>query len=317
MAASRSRNFRMARLMSRLFPLILALMSGLALAEVAVVDDSGATVRLDRPARRIITLAPHLAETLFAAGAGDRLVGVVEYSDHPEAARKLPRVGGYSRLDLEAVLALQPDLIVAWRTGNAQASIDKLRDFGFPIYLSQPDRLEDVAGEIERLGRLAGSSAVADEVARRMNARLAALRERYGGRPVVRTFYQIWKQPLSTVGGRQIISSVIRLCGGENVFGDLEAIAPMVSVEAVLAANPEAIVASGMDEARPEWLDDWKRWPALTAVARDNLFFVPPDLIQRHTPRLLDGAEQLCRHLETARSRRTEGAIKSGGELPL
>jgi iron complex transport system substrate-binding protein len=218
----------------------------------------------------------------------------------------VPRVGGYSRLDLETVLALKPDLIIAWHTGNAPADIDKLRDLGFPVYVSQPDRLEDVAGEIERLGHLAGSPEVADAAARQLSARLVALRERYGGRPIVRTFYQIWKQPLSTVGGRQIISSVIRLCGGENVFDGLETIAPVVSVEAVLAADPEAIVASGMDEARPEWLDDWKRWPTLTAVARDNLFFVPPELIQRHTPRLLDGAERLCRHLETARSRRAD-----------
>ncbi|MDR1934634.1 MAG: cobalamin-binding protein [Candidatus Accumulibacter sp.] len=290
----------------RLFFLVLALAASLARAEIAVIDDTGATVRLSRPARRIVTLAPHLAETLFAAGAGDRLVGTVDYSDYPEAAKSIARIGGYSRLDLEAVVALEPDLIIAWHSGNAPANIDKLRAFGFPVYVSQPDRLEDVADEIERLGKLAGSSVTADAAARRIGARLAGLRERYGGRPVVRTFYQIWKQPLSTVGGRQIISSVIRLCGGENVFGGLEAIAPVITVEAVIAANPEAIVASGMDEARPEWLDDWKRWPAMTAVARDNLFFVPPDLMQRHTPRLLDGAEQLCRHLETARSRRAK-----------
>jgi iron complex transport system substrate-binding protein len=120
----------------------------------------------------------------------------------------------------------------------------------------------------------------------------------------VRTFYEIWKQPLMTVGRQQIISDVIRLCGGDNVFGQLETMAPTVTVEAVIAANPEAIVASGMGEARPEWLDDWLRWTTITAVARGNLFFVPPDLIQRHTPRLLDGADLLCRHLETARSRR-------------
>jgi len=107
-----------------------------------------------------------------------------------------------------------------------------------------------------------------------------------------------------TVGRQQIISDVIRLCGGDNVFGQLETMAPTVTVEAVIAANPEAIVASGMGEARPEWLDDWLRWTTITAVARGNLFFVPPDLIQRHTPRLLDGADLLCRHLETARSRR-------------
>jgi len=285
---------------------VLALLPTLAAAEINVTDDTGAIVRLAQPAKRIVTLAPHLAETLFAAGAGDKLAGTVEYSDFPEAAKRVTKVGGYSRVDLEAVVALKPDLIVAWHSGNAPANIDKLRSFGFPIYVSQPDRIEDVASEIERLGRLAGTSVVADAAARQFRSRLAALQKQYGGRPAVRTFYQIWKQPLSTVGGKQIISSVITLCGGENVFAKLDALAPVVSVEAVVAANPEAIVASGMGEARPDWLDDWKRWPAIDAVARNNLFFVPPELIQRHTPRLLDGAEQLCRHLDTARGKRTK-----------
>jgi iron complex transport system substrate-binding protein len=151
---------------------------------------------------------------------------------------------------------------------------------------------------------LAGSPAIASDAARQFRQRLAGLQQRYGARPPVRTFYQIWKQPLMTVGHRQIISDVIQLCGGENVFGRLPTMASAVTVEAVIAANPEAIVASGMDEARPEWLDDWKRWQSISAVARGNLFFIPPDLIQRHTPRLLDGAERLCQHLETARSRR-------------
>ena len=284
--------------------LVMALSFSMALAEVVVTDDAGGVVRLPQPARRIVTLAPHLAETLFAAGAGGKLAGTVDYSDFPEAAKKVPKVGGYSRLDLEAIVALKPDLIIAWHSGNAPANVEKLRGFGFPIYVSQPDSLEDVASEIERMGRLAGTSAVADAAARQFRARLATLRRDYGHKPVVRTFYQIWKQPLSTVGGKQIISSVIRLCGGENVFASLDALAPVVTVEAVIAANPEAIVASGMSEARPDWLDDWTRWPGIAAVARNNLFFVPPELIQRHTPRLLDGAEQLCRHLDTARARR-------------
>ena len=134
--------------------------------------------------------------------------------------------------------------------------------------------------------------------------RIEGLRKRYGERPAVRTFYQVWKEPLSTVGNRQIISSVIRLCGGENVFGALRAIAPVVTVESVVAANPEAIIASGMDDARPEWLDDWRKWTKLPAVAQGNLFFIPPDQIQRHTPRILDGAEKLCAHLDVARSHR-------------
>nr|WP_313951846.1 cobalamin-binding protein [Accumulibacter sp.] len=273
-------------------------------AEVSVVDDSGATLRLAQPAKRIVSLAPHLTETLFAAGAGERVVGTVEYSNYPPAAVNIARVGGYSQLDLERVTALRPDLIIAWQSGNTAAHVDRLRALGFPIYLSQPDRIEDVASEIERLGVLAGSAPVANRAAANFRQRLAGLQERYGGRPSVRTFYQIWKQPLMTVGGHQIISDVIRLCGGDNVFGKLETMAPTVSVEAVIAANPEAIVASGMSESRPEWLDDWLRWTSITAVARGNLFFVPPDLIQRHTPRLLDGAQLLCQHLETARSRR-------------
>ncbi|WP_211364273.1 cobalamin-binding protein [Propionivibrio limicola] len=294
-------------MLKRAFFLLFCAVASLAsAAEVSVKDDAGATVRLARPAQRIVTLAPHLAETLFAAGAGSRLVGTVEYSDFPEAAKKIPRVGGYSRLDLEAIAALKPDLVIAWHSGNTPAHIDKLRAFGFPVYVSQPDRIDDIASEIERFGILAGTRQVSDEVARRLRERHAELQKRYSQRAPVRTFYQIWKQPLSSVGGKQIISSVIRLCGGVNVFGQLDALAPVVTVESVVAANPEAIIASGMGEARPEWLDDWKRWTSITAVARNNLFFIPPDLIQRHTPRLLDGAELLCRHLETARQQRSK-----------
>jgi len=278
-----------------------------AQAEVVVQDDIGKTIRLAQPAKRIITLAPHMAETLFAAGAGNRLVGAVEYSDYPEEAKKIPRVGGYSRFDLEAVAALKPDLVIAWYSGNAPAHVEKLRSLGFPVYVSQPNSIEDVASELERFGVLAGTSAIANAAAAKLRERHAELKKRYSQRPVVRTFYQIWKQPLTTIGGKQIISSIVRLCGGENVFEKLDTLAPVITVEAVIAANPEAIIASGMDQSRPEWLDDWKRWASITAVARDNLFFVQPQLIQRHTPRLLDGAEQLCQHLETARARRHRG----------
>lgn len=271
---------------------------------IEVIDDAGSRLRLAQPAKRIISLAPHLTETLFAAGAGERVVGSVEYSNYPPAAAAIARVGSYSQIDLERVIALRPDLIIGWQSGNAAAHLDRLRALGFPVYVSQPDRIDDVASEIERLGVLAGSTEVAEPAAASFRRRLAALQTRYGERPLVPTFYQIWKQPLMTVGRRQIISDVIRLCGGENVFGSLDTMAPTVTVEAILAANPEAIVASGMGEARPEWLDDWQRWGSIKAVARNNLFFVPPDLIQRHTPRLLDGAELLCQHLETARSRR-------------
>ena len=275
-----------------------------ARAEIVLQDDTGATVRLAQPARRIVSLAPHITENLYAAGAGERLVGTVDYSDYPEAAKKLPRVGGYSRIDLEAVAALKPDLVIAWESGNAPGHVAKLKAMGIPVFLSQPNHIDDVAGQLEKFGQLAGSGSAANAAASRYRNKLAELRRQYSGRPPVRTFYQIWKQPLMTVGGGQIISDAIHLCGGDNVFGNLSQLAPKVSEEAVLAANPEAIVASGMGESRPDWLDDWKRWKQMTAVVRNNLFFVPPELIQRHTPRLLEGAERLCQHLETARSRR-------------
>jgi len=284
--------------------LLLALCVGVARAEVVVRDDAGNDVRLPAPAQRIVSLSPHITEDLFAVGAGDRVVGTVDYSDYPPAAKKIVRIGGFTRLDLEAIVALHPDLVITWQSGNSAAQVDRLRAIGLPVFVTQPDRIEDVARDLERFGTLAGVDATAKAAAGAFRARLAALKARYSTRPPVRTFYQVWNQPIMTVGGKQIISDAIRICGGDNVFGQLTAMAPTVSEEAVIAANPEVIVASGMGEARPEWVDYWRRWPQLTAVARNNLFFIPPDLIQRHTPRLLDGTERLCGFLETARSRR-------------
>jgi iron complex transport system substrate-binding protein len=288
-----------------LFLLVLAACGLPAQADISLRDDTGAEVRLKEPARRIVSLAPHITEILFAAGAGDRVVGTVDYSDYPQAAGRIARIGGYQNLDLETIFALKPDLVIGWQSGNSQTELEPLKRRGIPLFLSEPDRIEDVAGNLEQFGELAGTSSVARIAAAAYRARLEQLRQRYSSRPPVRTFYQIWADPPMTVGGSQIIGSAIRLCGGVNVFGHLTSMAPTVSFEAVLASDPEVIVASGMDQTRPDWLDTWRRWPQLTAAARDNLFFIPPDLIQRHTPRLLDGAEQLCRDLETARQRRS------------
>ncbi|MBX3675748.1 MAG: cobalamin-binding protein [Rhodocyclaceae bacterium] len=288
----------------RAFCLIALLIAAPALADIAVRDDTGQTIRLARPAQRIVSLAPHITENLFAIGAGGRVVGTVDFSNFPEAAKRIPRVGGYEKIDLEAVAALRPDLVIAWESGNIASHVAKLKAIGLPVLLTDTKRIEDVPADLERLGELSGARDEARAAAAQFRSRLAALTARHAARPRVATFYQVWNQPLMTVGGGQIISDAIHLCGGDNVFAGLRQMAAAVTVEAVLAANPEAIVASGMDEARPEWLDEWRRWPALTAVARNNLFFVPPDHLQRHTPRILDGIERLCGHLDTARSRR-------------
>ena len=279
-------------------------LNAIARAEIIVRDDAGNDVHLKAPARRIVTLAPHSAESLYAAGAGAYLVGTVDYSDYPPAARKVPRIGGYSRLDLEAIVALKPDLVIAWQSGNAAVQVDKLRALGLTIFITQPNLMADVAHQLEQLGQLAGTEKTANAAASAFRQRQEALRTANAGKPKVRVFYQIWKNPLVTVGGPQIITDAIHLCGGENIFGQLARMAPTVSVEAVLEADPEIIIATGMGDARPEWLHDWDKWTRMTAVRRGNLFHINPDIMQRHTPRILDGAEQLCAHLDVARSRR-------------
>ena len=196
------------------------------------------------------------------------------------------------------------DFVVAWQSGNPAAQVEKLRALGLTVYFSEPRRIEDVATNIERLGELAGTSASARRSAAAFRAKQEQLQQRYRGRSPVTMFYQIWDKPMMTVNGAHIVSDVIRLCGGRNVFASLPVLAPTVDIEAVLAADPEAIVASGMNQEQPLWLRDWRRWPQLRAVRGNNLFFIPPDLLQRHTPRILEGAERLCRALDAARERR-------------
>lgn len=279
-------------------------------AEIVLQDDTGRSVRLAAPAQRIVSLAPHVTEVLFAAGVGDRVVGAVAYSDYPAAALKLPQVGGYSNVDMEALAALKPDLVIAWKSGNREANLAKLAALGIPVYLNEPRSLDHVARSLEAFGRLGGNEGAGRAAAQAFRARKAALAARYGARPAVRSFYQIWDKPLMTINGEHLISDALRLCGGENVFAALAPIAPTVGVESVLAADPEVIVASGMGEARPEWLDQWRRWPRLAATAAGNLYFVPPELIQRHTPRILDGAARVCEFLEEARAKRGAKATR-------
>jgi iron complex transport system substrate-binding protein len=273
----------------------------LAAADISVRDDSGASVSLPKPAQRVISLAPHVTELLYAAGGGDAVVGAVSYSDYPPAAKRLPRVGSYNAFDLEAIVALQPDLIVAWKSGNPSSPVEKLRQLGIPVFLSEPHALEDVASNLRRLGQLLGSETVADAASEAFLARLAALRSAYQGKAPVSVFYQVWYQPLMTINGEHLISQVIELCGGRNVFADLPTLAPKVSLEAVLAKNPEAIVAGSAADKHPQWKQDWRRWPQLRAVQQDNLVYVNPDLLQRHTPRILQGASTLCRQLDQVR----------------
>jgi iron complex transport system substrate-binding protein len=277
-------------------------------ATVSVTDDAGQQVTLAAPAQRIVALAPHAVELAYAAGGGAKLVGAVTYSDYPSEAKTLPRVGSNTSLDLERIVALKPDLVIVWRHGGNERQLDRLRTLGIPLYHSEPRRLDDVANDLIALGTLMGTTPQAQAAARSYRGQIALLRERYAGRPPVSVFFEVWANPLMTLNGTHIISDVIALCGGRNVFATLSPLVPTVSTEAVVAADPEAIVttspgATRLDAPLPS-LAAWRAWPRMTAVARGNLFAIDGDLITRPSPRLVQGADQLCRDLELARERR-------------
>ena len=274
-----------------------------ARASVTAVDDHGQTVTLPQAPRRIVAIGPHVTELLFAAGAGDRVVGVTAYSDFPPEARKLPQVGGAHALDIERIAALRPDLIVVWLHGTSSRQLDAIKRLGLPIYYDEPHRLDDIPRSIERLGQLVGTEAVAKAFTADWRRRLAALRTQYADRPAVTVFHQVWTKPLMTVNGQHIISDVMRLCGGRNLFGDEELLVPQPSIEAVIARDPEVITTAGMGDKTADF-SLWLAWPRMKAVQRGNLVALPGDLISRHSPRLLDGAKLLCEALDRARSKR-------------
>lgn len=286
----------------RLFGVWLALLPLFAQAELRVTDALGREVVLAEPARRVISLAPHITETVFAAGAGSQLVGAVSYSDYPEAARQVPRVGSYDRISLESLISLKPDLVLAWSSGNGEDVIRRIEQLGVTVYAGEPRTLDDVAESVRQVGYLTGNEATAARAADELSAKLAQLRERYSQREQLTVYYQIWNEPLLTLNGEHLISDVVRLCGGVNVFEDAPMLVTRLSVESVVRADPDVIVASGMDKARPEWLDDWRRWRSMRAVANGQLHFIPPDILQRHTPRIVEGATMMCKHLESARA---------------
>lgn len=270
-------------------------------AGVKVTDDTGRPIHLAAPARRIVSLAPHLTELVFAAGAGDYLVGVDSASDYPATVRQLPRVGGLGRIDLERLLQLHPDLILVWHSGTSTDRQRQLESLGAAVFVSQPRTLEGIADTIERLAKLAGTLEQGRHRAAIYRQRLAALHARYAGRPPLRVFYQIWDQPLITINGEHVISDAIRLCGGHNIFADLPALAPRVSIEAVLAANPRFIATSDGARGNGDPLARWKDWPALAANHVGGYLTLPADHISRYTPRILDGVEKLCEAMDAVR----------------
>lgn len=300
--------------MSQHFPILvlLAISSLLAACEpaerdiektITVVDFTGTTVALAKPAKRIVALAPHLVENVYSAGAGEFLLGVIEHSDFPEQAKQLPIVGGHEKINHERILELEPDLVLVWQSGNSHNSVELLRELGLTIYVNQANELEDVARTIRDIGKLAGTDDKAESIAKTYLAILEKVQKKYQQAEKISSFYQVWNSPLQTINGNHIISNAIELCGGVNIYADEFAVAPIVNIESVLKRDPQVIIASGTSAVRPEWLDQWKQWPNLRAVQKNNLFYVNPDHIQRHTVRLLDGINRVCKQFDLARAR--------------
>ena len=290
--------------MKSIFLALLALCFTCAQAAVSVVDDSGKRVVLARPAQRVISMAPHVTELVFAAGGGARIVGAMNYSDYPFEARMIPLIGSDSQIELERVIALRPDLLIVWQSGNTARQIAQLASLGIPVFHSEPRKLETVATSLERFGRLLGTEKIAVPAAARLRAKVGSLRSRYGRRPPVSVFYQAWDNPLYTLNGEQIASDAIRLCGGRNIFADLKTIAPQVSVESVVQRDPEVILGGKLYTPQDRGLSIWQPFGGMTAVRRKNLFTLDEQLLTRPGPRVADGAATLCARLEEARARR-------------
>ncbi|WP_420592215.1 cobalamin-binding protein [Bacterioplanoides sp.] len=276
-------------------------LSQVSYAEFTLTDDAGVTHTFDKPVQRIVSLMPHGTELLFEVGAGDLILGTVKYSDYPQAATEIPVVGGYSGLNIEAIAALNPDILLSWPEGNASRELQRLQQLGFKLYASDPITFRGIADNLRKLGKMTGREQQGNAAADRFMSEVIDLEETFSHQKPLSVFYQVWHEPLMTQNKDTFISKAIELCGGENIFGDLRIRAPQVSLESVLATDPQVIVASGMGESRPEWLDHWKEYSGLQAVKSGSLFHIHPSFFQRPTSRFLVGTRQLCEKMAQTR----------------
>jgi iron complex transport system substrate-binding protein len=303
---------RALRLTAAALALVVAcqLMSATALAATTVTDDTGQRVTLPNAPQRIISLAPGATEMLFAAGAGSRLIATVDFSDEPLAAKQVPRIGDVTAIDMERLVALHPDLVVVWPGGGNPAQIAKIARLGIPIYRQQVNRLADLPESLRRLGALTSDESVAEQAARALSAELARITREYGGGrrsvgapttgalPTV--LLEVWNRPLYTVGGGHLMSDALTVCGVRNVFGDLKELGPVIDTEAVIARNPDIIVAAAPPAEGASWLAEWKRFGSLEAVRSSRLVAFEDPRLVRLGPSVVPATEALCKALAAA-----------------
>lgn len=273
-------------------------------AGLTVTDDAGRKLTLPRIPQTIVSIAPGATEMLFAAGAGSRVIATVEFSDEPPAAKQVPRIGDSNAIDMERVVALQPDVVVVWEGGSNIGQVAQLERLGIPLYREKVSRLADLAPSLRRLGTLAGTRTVAEAAARDVELRLAALAKRFGGRAPITVLLQVWNRPVYTVGGTQMITDSLQLCGAKNIFADLKTQGPAVDIEAVIARNPEIIVAVAPPGLAKDWLEEWKRFASLRAVRNGALIPFEDSRLSRLGPSAVGGTEALCQAIDAKRPRR-------------
>lgn len=286
-------------------PVFILFFAASASAEVVVHHSDGSELSLSSVPQRIITLAPNLAEMLFEAGAGDLLVATVEYSNFPAPAAALPRIGDAFRFDLESLLAFQPDLVIGWASGNPSAALDRIESLGVTVWRVEMRSPTEIVTLLEDLVRLSNSSQAGLEAVSRAQKKLDRLSEAYRGRSPIRYFYQVAERPLFTLNGEHIVSQGLSLCGGYNVFADEPVIAPQVSIEAVLVADPDVFIAPTLD-GQPDPLAQWRSWPRLKAVRNEALIYLPADQISQATSRMLDSLALACKLLDQFRDQSKE-----------
>jgi iron complex transport system substrate-binding protein len=266
-------------------------------------DSLGDKVVLKKPARRIISLAPNLTEIVYAVGAGKRLVGVSKYSDYPQAAKKIPVVATYNDINIERIISLKPDLVLAWQGGNPITQLNNLRKLGIPVYVSSFANVTDVAKNIAIIGRLTGTAVNAKNVAKTFMQTYTKLQRKYSHKQPITVFYELSLQPLMTLNARSLVGQVIKLCGGENIFAKMSILVPHVNLANVLQANPQVIFISGQMQDDADILRQWQEYRQLRAVKNKYIFTINPDLLERYGPRILQGAQQVCTYLDSVRQK--------------
>jgi iron complex transport system substrate-binding protein len=287
---------------ARLLTILLLLFTHNSIAAIEVIDDNGDKLTIAGVAQRIISLSPNTTEILFHIGAGEKIVGADEYSNYPQAANKIVRVNNHAAANYELILSLKPDVVIAWQSGNGEKIISRIRELNIPVFVVETSSLEDIPNLYRRLGQLSGRDSQANFQAENFSKRLNQLRTTYSSREQIRLFYQIWNEPLMTLNGDHMVTDMIELCGGVNVFADAAALVPYVNIESVVAANPHIIISGGNNKTDLLASGFWRKWTGISAVKHQHLYAIPSDLLQRHSDRILEGTGLMCEYIDLVRS---------------